>query len=276
VAAALAEESASRWEAALDHMRQAERLDPRSVSTARRLGTTLAWLRRYAEALPAYDHGLAVAPANLGLLEGKAMVSLGQGDLAGARAVLRAAPKDVEPTVLVAFVATFWDLMWVLDDAQQALLVRLTPSAFDGDRGTWGIVLAQTYALRGDQTRAQLYADSARIAVEQHLRATPQDAQQHAFLGLALAYLGRKAEAVREGERGVALSPVPKDAYGGPYIQHLLARIYLVVGEPEKALDQVEPLLKMPYFLSPGWLRIDPNFARLRGNPRFERLVAQQ
>jgi hypothetical protein len=58
------------------------------------------------------------------------------------------------------------------------------------------------------------------------------------------------------------------------YIQHQLVRIYLLVGEPEKALDQLEPLLKMPYYLSPGWLRIDPTFAPLKGNPRFERLVA--
>jgi hypothetical protein len=71
----------------------------------------------------------------------------------------------------------------------------------------------------------------------------------------------------------VALLPISRDAYIGPYLQHQLTRIYLLVGEPEKALDQLEPLLKVPYNLSPGWLRIDPNFATLRGNPRFERLV---
>ena len=82
-----------------------------------------------------------------------------------------------------------------------------------------------------------------------------------------------KLEAIREGQRGVALLPISRDAYLGPYVQHQLARIYLLVGEPEKALDQLEPLLKIPYMLSPGWLRIDPNFAPLRGNPRFQRLV---
>jgi hypothetical protein len=45
------------------------------------------------------------------------------------------------------------------------------------------------------------------------------------------------------------------------------------MGELEKAVGHLEPLLKMPYYLSPGWLKIDPNFAPLRGNPRFQRLV---
>jgi tetratricopeptide (TPR) repeat protein len=105
------------------------------------------------------------------------------------------------------------------------------------------------------------------------LRDAPKDGQRHVLHGLTLAYLGRKAEAARESQRGVALYPVAKDAYNGPYMQHQLVRIYLLIGEHEQALDQLEPLLKIPYYLSPGWLKIDPNFTPLRGNPRFERLV---
>ena len=67
--------------------------------------------------------------------------------------------------------------------------------------------------------------------------------------------------------------PSDKDA-NGAYFQHQLARTYILVGEPEKAIDQLEPLLKVPYYLTPAWLRIDPTFDPLRSNPRFQRLVA--
>jgi tetratricopeptide (TPR) repeat protein len=220
------------------------------------------------------DRALALAPTNLQIIELKAVVALAQGDLTGARAVVRTALTTVEPAALLAFFGNYQDLYWVLDDAQQQQLLALPPSAFDNDRSAWGMVRAQTYQLRGNQALTRVYADSARLALEEQLRATPDDGQRHVIRGLALAYLGRKAEAIAEGKRGVALWPISRDAYQGAYIQHQLARIYLLVGEPEKALDQLEPLLKIPYYLSPGWLRIDPTFAPLKGNPRFERLVA--
>jgi serine/threonine-protein kinase len=274
-AAALAEWSLGRWDTALVHLRQAERLDPRSALTSWVLGISLVALRRHAEAIQTFDRALAFAPAQFDVREGRAMASLARGDLAAARAVLQAVPREVDPSAFVAYVATYYDLMWMLDDAQQALLLRLTPSAFGGDRGVWGIVLAQTYALRGDAVRARVYADSARAAFTQNLRAVPNDANQHIFVGLALAYLGRKADAIREGERGVALMPMGKDANLSTYFQHQLARIYLLVNEPDKALDHLEPLLAIPYYLSPAWLKIDPNFAPLRSNPRFQRLVGR-
>jgi serine/threonine protein kinase/Flp pilus assembly protein TadD len=272
--AALAEQSLGQWDAALQHLAKAGALDPRSVRTALSTAQTLLNLRRYPEAQAALDRALALAPTNLDNIERKAMVALAQGDLAGAQAVVRTALTAVEPAVVLAYFGNYQDLYWVLDDAQQQQLLTLPPSAFDNDRATWAIVCAQTYHLRGNPAQARVYADSARLATEEQLRATPDDGQLHVFQGLALAYLGRKAEAIAEGQRAIALWPISRDAYQGPYIQHQLVRIYLLVGQPEKALDQLEPLLKMPYYLSPGWLRIDPTFAPLKGNPRFERLAA--
>jgi TolB-like protein/Tfp pilus assembly protein PilF len=270
-ATALAEESLGQWEAAVEHFRQAERLDPRSIPQCLRLGQALIYLRRYREAREPLDRGLALAPANLSLINQKAMTFLGEGDLAGARNVIATVPKDVEPTALVAYVAST-DLVWVLDETQREILLRLTPSAFDDDRAAWAFCLLQ--AAEDDPAKVRTYAGETKKALEQQLQAAPEDALRRVILGLALAYLGQKREAIIEGERSAALRPIAKDSNIGTYVQHQLVRIYVLVGEPEKALDNLETLLKIPYLLSPGWLKIDPNFDPLRRNPRFQKLVA--
>jgi len=275
-ASALPEQSLGRWHASLGHLERARELDPRSVETAGQLELNLIRLRRYPEALLAVDRTLALAPHDLAAIQHKVVVYLGQGDLAGGRAILRAVPSAVEPTALIAGFAAYLDLYWVLDDAQQRLLLRLPPSAFAHERAIWAIVRAQAYHLRGELAKARIYADSARLEFEAQLRSAPEDAQRLAILGLALAYLGHKAEAIAAGERATAMLPIGRDAVLGAYIQHQLVRIYILVGEPEKALDQLEPLLRIPYDLSPGWLRVDPNFDPLRKNPRFQRLASEK
>jgi eukaryotic-like serine/threonine-protein kinase len=263
-----------RWDSAATRLARATLLDPRSVSVAVLLADVRTQLRQYASADSAADRALALAPTNVATPWQKTLVALARGDLDSARSVIRAAARQIDPGALFAYLATYQDLYWVLDDAQQRQVLALPPSAFDDDRGNWGIVRAQLYHLRGDRVRSAVYADSARLAFAEQSRAAPDDAQRHAFLGLASAYMGRKADAVREGQRGVELLPISEDASNGPYYQFQLARIYLLVGEPEKALDQLEPLLRIPYYLSPGWLRIDPTFDPLRNNPRFKKLVA--
>ena len=263
-----------QWEASLGELEAALRIDPRSLNTLRRLGFANLRLRRHAESRKFYDRGLALAPTNLVHREQKAMTYLAEGDLAGARAVLTAAPKELDPTALVAFVANYADLAWLLDAAQRDLLLRLTPSAFD-NRAVWAHCLAQASALESDKPNVRKYAEIARAEYEKLLEGVPGDAQMRVLFGHSLAYLERKAEAIREAERAVELLPISRDAHFGPYIQHQLVRVYILTGEHEKALDRLEPLLKIPYHLTPAWLEIDPNFDPLRQNPRFQMLIGK-
>jgi tetratricopeptide (TPR) repeat protein len=270
---AQAEYSLGRWEEALARAREAERLDPRSGAIVRRLATILHWMRRYPEAHEAENRGLALAPSNLITLEQKAETFLAEGDLARAREALQAAPAGVDHRSFVAYMASGGDILWALPPGHLDILLGLAPSAFDDNKGVWGQCLAWAHALRGDKEKARTYGEESARSYEDQLRANPRE-NLHGDLGLSLAFAGRKADAMREGELAVALNPISKDAYGGPLTQYLLVRTYLLVGEPEKALDQLEPLLKIPFVISREWLKIDPTFDSLRGNPRFQKLVA--
>jgi tetratricopeptide (TPR) repeat protein len=133
-------------------------------------------------------------------------------------------------------------------------------------------VRAETHQFNGDRLRARAYADTALSAYRAQLASAPDNAELHVRIGLAEAWVGHKEAAIREGTRGVALLPITVNAIDGAYLQHQLVRIYLALGEREKALDTLEPLMER-YILSPAWLSIDPTFRPLRGHPRFQRLL---
>jgi serine/threonine-protein kinase len=270
----LALQSLGRFEEATEQLRQASILDPRSTNNVSFLAQNLRHLRRYAEAREADDRAVALSPTNLQSLQGKILTLLSSGDLAGAQAALQTPPPGVDLPAVAAYMGTFNELYWALPTAHQDLMLRLPPTAFDDDRGAWGLALTGVYWLRGDSAKVRLYADSARIAMKEQVEANPGVGQLHALYGTALAYAGRKDEAVREGLKGIEVQSVLKDAGNGPYIVHQLVRIYIINGQYDKALDELEKLLTMKYDVSPGWLRIDPLFNPLRKNPRFQKLAA--
>jgi DNA-binding SARP family transcriptional activator/TolB-like protein len=273
-ALSMAETSLGRWDGAAARLARAASLDPRSTNVARRQAAVNLFLRQYPPADSAADRGVALAPTSPAMVSLKVLIAVGRGDLDGARAAIREAANRIDPLTVYSFIANYQDMYWVLDEPERREVLASPPSVFDDDRAVWGLVQLGLHELRGDHRRIVAYADSARIALEEQVRAAPEDGQRRVLLGLTLAYLGRREEAEREGLRGVALVPISRDAYIGPYNQLQLARIYLLNGEPDKALDRLEPLLRVPFYLSPGWLRLDPTFRPLRGNPRFQRLLA--
>jgi hypothetical protein len=169
------------------------------------------------------------------------------------------------------------ELIWLLQDAEQRLLLSLTPAALDSGRADWAIALAQTYLFRGNRYRAQAYGDTAAAAFAELIREgtnVADRAQLVALQGLALAHSGRIQEAKVRGQEALdTAQATTTPPWQQSYIQLQVARIKILAGEPEAAIDNLEGALKGSGLISPGWLKVDTRFASLRGNPRFERLV---
>ena len=100
------------------------------------------------------------------------------------------------------------------------------------------------------------------------------DALTHAGLARVLAVLGRKAEAEWEAARAIELAVSPRGVRLG-WVLEAVAVTYVRTGDHEGAIDTIERLLTVPHAITPEWLRVDPNYADLRGHPRFERLVGR-
>jgi TolB-like protein/tetratricopeptide (TPR) repeat protein len=271
--AANQEQTFGRFEAAIGRLERGFAIDPRSAVISRRLGYAFMVLRRYPEAEVAFERGLTLAPGNLSIQQNRALAALGQGDVEAVRRLADHPDRGVSRDRMLANFSQYEELYWALTDEQQKRVLELGPELFDDDHAAWAMVRAHLYWLRGDRARAVAWADTAHVAFGIQAREEPEDAQRLIVDAVALAYLGRRGDAIRQGRHALELQPPSEDMYFGPYIQHQLVRVYLVAGEHEAALDQLEPLLKMPYTLTPAWLKIDPMFDPIRKHPRFMRLV---
>jgi eukaryotic-like serine/threonine-protein kinase len=263
-----AEMRLGHWDSALVHFTQATQLDPRSGSRASDLAFANWMVRRYTEAQASAERALALEPGSRGLVQRRVGIALSEGNLTAAQQLLHSAPPILDLGPLLAD-----QPVWALDTEQLRTLIAASSSAFGRDRARRSLTLTQVYLQLGDSLRAEAFADSAKVAYSEALARTPDDAGSHAQLALALAYLGQRPNAVSEAKRATAMRPLNVDALKSYSLQANLARVYVLVGDYERAIDTLEPLLKAPGYLSPGWLRIDPTYLPLKGNPRFERLV---
>ena len=127
---------------------------------------------------------------------------------------------------------------------------------------------------RGDSAGAQIAFISARDEVEQNLRGQSDQSQALCVRGMIDAALGRKEDAIREGRRAVELLPLDKDSINGALAIEYLAVTYAWLGEADKAIEQLRRAATIPSDVSYGQLRLHPFWDSLRGDPRFEQIVA--
>jgi hypothetical protein len=125
-----------------------------------------------------------------------------------------------------------------------------------------------------DDGKARSAFTAARAEREKTVQAQPNYGPPLCVLGLIDAGLGRKEEALREGRRAVELLPVEKDALNGPLMIAYSAMIAAWVGDKDLACEQLATTTHLPGFPSYGQLKLMPFWDPLRGDPRFEKIVA--
>jgi serine/threonine-protein kinase len=128
--------------------------------------------------------------------------------------------------------------------------------------------------MKGDDDTARAAFNAARTEHEKVVQAQPDDSAALCLLGLIDAALGRKHEALSEGRRAVELLPITKDSLGAVQILYFYAAICSQVDERDLAIEQLKTLAQIPAGASYGELRLDPFWDPLRGDPRFEKIVA--
>jgi tetratricopeptide (TPR) repeat protein len=130
--------------------------------------------------------------------------------------------------------------------------------------------------MTNDEYKAQVAFAAARAEQEKIAQAQPDYGPPLCVLGLIDAALGRKEEALREGRRAVELMPMEKDAIAGAQMIRFLAMIAAWVGEKDLACEQLAITIGVPSDppLSYGQLKLMPWWDPLRGDPRFEKIVA--
>jgi TolB-like protein len=269
----------ARWEESLAAQARALELDPRDYELTWNQGLTYHLLRRYEEADALYDRAVSLAPDATDAYVMKAVLYAGRnGGTEPLKDLLRTVTAVSDPALFFTQLLTLTaeTAVFRIDVDYQAGLSQLT-------KDQPGLSASSYFLSRtgyfGTETTAELehaYYDSARAALEAGMDNSRAGAIARAQLGIAYAGLGRDDDAIRIGRAAVEDLPVDYNALEGTFMVRTLAEIYVMVGEPELAIEQLESLMSVPSFLSSEQLRADPFWAPLRGNPQFEALLTRR
>ena len=269
-----------RWAESTKNLERAVELDPQNPRVLQQIAGSYDLLRRYADEARPLDRAIALTPK-----EGKAVLRADRAEVelnwhADTRLLLSTIETIlVEDSREAKNIAALW-LRGSLckrdfDSARRALAALPVAGCYQQTvpfPRTWceGVV-AQT---RGDKAAAHAAFTSMRAEAVKLVAEQPDYPEGLCVLGVADAALGNKDDAIREGRRAVELLPVTKDSIVGALLVQNLALIYAWTGEKDLALQQLSVAARIPGHLSYGELRLHPYWDPLRGDPRFDKIVA--
>jgi tetratricopeptide (TPR) repeat protein len=269
-------------EEGLQNLERAVELDPRNFNTLQQISLSYQYLGRYAEAIAALDRALAIVPDNVETQTNRAEYYVfWKADTRPLRQTIDAILAQ-GPGAIARAASSWFDCALAERDpaAAERALVAL------GDNPSWGdgtIILSRSFGegllarMTKDEAKASTAFEAARAQQEKIVQGQPGYGPTHCVLGLIEAALGRKDLALDEGRRAIALMPVEKDVANGSRVLQYFAITAAWAGEKELALQQLEAGLRAPaasLMLSYGALKLLPFWDPLRGDPRFEKIVA--
>ena len=275
-----------QWERSEAYFNEAERLDPRNVYLLTQHSLLYQTLRRFPEALRKLDQVLNIIPDDLDTLVFKAAIAQAEGDLPRAAALLAPLHPPADDTGALetqVYQAILERNPGPMISRLKEVLAKPDPALgyFIGELRFW---LGWAQEVAGDDAAAQESWRQARSELEPFLKEQPENRVLIGDLALTNMGLGDKTGAFAFVEKGIAVTPIEKDALDGPAPIEILARVSAKMGEPDRAIAALQKLLSIPYEahlasavpLTPALLRLDPMFDPLRNDHRFQKLCEEK
>jgi len=267
-----------RWEESTRNLERAIDLDPRNFYMLQQIAISYGLLKRYADEMSVLRRALAIEPDDVNTTVALAAVQFhSKADTRPLHQTIDSI-RATNPRALPN-VANDW-LSCALAERDVAEATNalnsfgetpLTDYVVHANRPLIEGVLAR---LTKDEDKARAAFTAARTLQERAVQDEPDYGPPLCVLGLIDAALGRKEEALREGRRAVELLPVEKDAINGPLMIKYLAMIAAWAGDKDLACEQLAIAVQPPSTVSYGQLKLEPDWDPLRGDPRFEKIVA--
>ena len=266
-----------RSDVSIKEMERAWALDPRNIDIPKQIALSYRQLRRYSDVVMALDRALQVDPNDIAAHSFRARVELEQ----------RADTKPLHLQTVTFLSQNPSKAHEVSNDlVDLALLERdseLGTRALSAMKNGYGIEAVpfprswcegRIALIRGDTAAAKAAFSETRKEIEKTVREQPNNATALIVLGMVDASLGLKKDAIREGRHAIELLPVSKDVIDGALLMEYLAAIYTMTGKADNAIEQLAATAKLPGHLNYGELQLDPMWDPLRGDRRFQTIVA--